>query len=104
VEKALNRKMRPHYVGPLIIVARNFGGAYILCELDGSVLHRPITAFRVIPYFARKSLPLPENFMDIDYKRLDELQKTTNIDGEEIADEETSQEIIDDEDELISDM
>jgi hypothetical protein len=42
--------------------------------------------------------------MDIDYKRLDELQKTTNIDGEEIDDEETLQDIIDDEDELISDM
>jgi hypothetical protein len=104
VEKALNRKMRPRYVGPLIVVARNFGGAYILCELDGSVLHRPIAAFRVIPYFAQKSLPLPENFMDIDYRRLDELQKTTNIDDEETANEETSQEIIDDEDELISDM
>jgi hypothetical protein len=102
VEKALNRKMRPRYVGPLIVIARNFGGAYILCELDGSVLHRPIAAFRVIPYFARKSLPLPENFMDIDYKRLDELQKTTNIDGEENDDEEPSQEIIDDEDEDIS--
>jgi hypothetical protein len=42
--------------------------------------------------------------MDIDYKHLDELQKTTNIDGEEIDDEETSQEIIDDENDLISDM
>jgi hypothetical protein len=42
--------------------------------------------------------------MDINYKRLDELQKMTNIDGEEIDDEETSQEIIDDENELISNM
>jgi hypothetical protein len=104
VEKALNRKMRPCYVGPLIVTARNFGGAYILCELDGSVLHRPIAAFHVIPYFTRKSLPLPENFMDIDYKQLDELQKMTNIDGEEIDDEETSQENIDDENDLISNM
>jgi hypothetical protein len=42
--------------------------------------------------------------MDIDYKQLDELQKTTNIDGEEIDDEETLQEIIDNENKLISDM
>jgi hypothetical protein len=39
VEKALNRKMQPCYVGPLIVIARNFGSVYILCELDGSVLH-----------------------------------------------------------------
>jgi hypothetical protein len=39
VEKALNCKMRPHYVGPLIVIARNFGGTYILCKLNGSVLH-----------------------------------------------------------------
>jgi hypothetical protein len=50
IEKSLNRKMQPRYVGPLIILSQNYGGAYILCELDGTVLHRPIGAFRVIPY------------------------------------------------------
>jgi hypothetical protein len=52
VKKALNRKMHPRYLGPLIVVARNFGGAYVLCELDSAVLHRPITAFRILPYLA----------------------------------------------------
>jgi len=74
--------MRPRYLGPLIVVSRNYGGAYILSELDGSVLHRPIAAFRVIPYLARKSIPIPEQFIDIPESRLKELEKTDDIDGE----------------------
>ena len=37
IKKALNRKMRAHYLGPLIVISRNRGGAYIITELDGSV-------------------------------------------------------------------
>jgi hypothetical protein len=45
VEKALNRKMCPQYFSPLIVISRNWGGAYIIAELDGSVFHCPIAAF-----------------------------------------------------------
>jgi hypothetical protein len=82
IEKALNRKMRPRYLGPLIIISRNYGGAYVICELDGSVLHRPIAAFRVVPYLARKSIPLPDNFLDIDTNRLRELEQSNDIDDD----------------------
>src|SRR5277367_2332165 len=58
VEYTLNKKMKPRYLGPLIIVARNKGGTYIVCELDGSVLHYPIAAIHLIPYLARKSIQL----------------------------------------------
>ena len=91
IEKSLNWKMRPRYLGPLIIVSHNYRGAYILSELDGTVLHRPVAAFRVIPYFARKSIPLPKNFIDIDTARLWELEMADDIDGDDSdTDEEPS--------------
>jgi hypothetical protein len=59
IEKSLNKKMRTRYIGPLIVVSCNYSGAlYILTELDGTVLHRLIAAFRLLPYFACKSIPL----------------------------------------------
>ena len=85
IEKSLNKKMRARYLGPLIVVGRNKGGAYILAELDGSVLHRPVAAFRIIPYFARKSIKIPQSVWDIDEKRFHELVKTRDVDGEEDA-------------------
>jgi Integrase zinc binding domain/RNase H-like domain found in reverse transcriptase len=76
IEKSLNRKMRPRYIGPLVVISRNKGGAYIICELNGSVFDRPIAAFRVIPYFARKSITLPDldDFLDIPTDRLGDME------------------------------
>jgi len=76
IEKSLNRKMRARYLGPLVVVSRNKGGAYIICELDGSVFDRPIAAFRVIPYFARKAITIPDlsDFLDISTERLRDME------------------------------
>ena len=78
IEKALNRKMLPRYTGPLFVVARNRGGAYILCEVDGAVMDRPVAAFRVLPYFARHHIPLPENFGEITPERLREMVESSS--------------------------
>lgn len=90
IEKSLNRKMRARYLGPLIVIARNRGGAYILCELDGTVLDRPIAAFRVVPYLARSSIPLPDNFIDIDTRRLRSMEESQGQgDDEERSERDT---------------
>jgi hypothetical protein len=83
IEKSLNKKMRTRYIGPLIVVSHNYGSAYILAELDGTVLHRPIAAFRLLPYFARNSIPLPPDFIDIDATRLREMEHSLVADGDE---------------------
>jgi hypothetical protein len=74
--------MCARYIGPLIVVSHNYGGAYILSELDGTVLHRPIAAFCLLPYFPHKSLPLPPDIIDIDDTRLQDMEHSLDADGE----------------------
>ena len=96
IEKALNRKMRARYLGPLIVISRNKGGAYIVAELDGSVFDRPIAAFRVIPYFARSTLDIPslEDLLDISKERLSQMKESTDIDPD--GDEDIGDLLLDD--------
>ena len=77
--------MRARYLGPVIVLARNKGGAYILAELDGSVFHRPIAAFRVIPYFARSKIDLPplDDLLDVSRQRLQELKDSDMTDPDD---------------------
>ncbi|KNZ72276.1 hypothetical protein J132_04070 [Termitomyces sp. J132] len=91
IEITHNKKMKPHYLGPLVVISCNRGGAYIVCELDGSVLHCPIAAFRLVPYFAREHIIVPSNAFDIDTLRLRELEQTELVDDDdtgEVASEE----------------
>jgi hypothetical protein len=82
IEKALNRKMRPRYFGPMVVVSKNRGGAYIICDLDGTLAHAPTAAFRIVPYFARENIDLPdlEQHIDVSAARLRELEDTTVVD------------------------
>jgi hypothetical protein len=74
IEYELDRKMKPRYLGPLVIVSRNRGGAYIVAELDGSVFDRPVAAFRLIPYFARTAIPIPEDLLDVNQQRIRKME------------------------------
>jgi hypothetical protein len=98
IEKALNRKMRPRYLGPVIVLSRNRGGAYVLAELDGSVFHRPVAAFRVIPYFARSKIILPplDELLDVSRQRLQELKDSEVVDPDEDNDSDDADPLPDD--------
>ena len=90
IKKVLNTKMRPRYLGPLIIISHNKGGAYILAELNGTLYHRPITAFHIIPYFSQPRLNLPplEELLDVSIACLRELQDSTYTDTDEYSDDD----------------
>jgi hypothetical protein len=76
--------MHTRYIGPLIVISCNYGGAYILLELDGTVLHRPIAAFHLLPYFPCKLLPLPPDIIDIDIDdtHLQDMEHSLDADGD----------------------
>ena len=68
-----------------------------MCELDGTVLDRPIAAFRIIPYFARQSIALPpiDDLIDIPRSRLQELENSgedKEFEADETPREENSRE------------
>jgi len=76
---SLDRKMKPCYLGPMVVITRNKGGVYIVAEMDGSVWHEKVGAFRLVLYFARHKIYLPrgiEEFVDIAKKTLDELKES----------------------------
>jgi hypothetical protein len=77
IESSLDKKMKPRYNGPMIVVRETKGGSYILAELTGVVLPYKCAKFRVIPYFARRSIPIPDGILKIislNEKELDEIE------------------------------
>jgi len=53
IEKELNCKTKPCFLGPMVVVHRTKGGAYILAELNRAVSRLQYAAFQIIPYLAR---------------------------------------------------
>ena len=87
IEKSLNRKMRPRYLGPLVVISRNRGGAYIISEINGTVFDRPIAQFRVIPYLARSHIDIPDfSVLDVPARRI--LDTETSYDDGVESDED----------------
>jgi hypothetical protein len=65
IESSLDKKMKPRYNGPMIVVATNPRGSFILAEMSGAVWQQKVARFRVVPYFARRKIDIPEGIMAI---------------------------------------
>lgn len=64
IENSLDRKMKPRYLGPMVVITRNRGGSYVLAELNGAVWQEKVVAFRVVHYHARNSITLKTSILE----------------------------------------
>ena len=69
-----------------MVISHNQGGAYILCKLNGSVLHQLVATFYLVPYLARESIPIPTNTFNINTDCLMILEETDLLDDEDNLD------------------
>lgn len=49
----------------MIVIKRSSGGSYIVAEMTGALWRHKIGAFRVVPYFAREHLEIPDEIRKI---------------------------------------
>ena len=74
IEKELNRKTKPRYLGPMVVLHQTTGRSYLLAELDGAVSGLCCTAFRLIPYYScLSSVICITELTDTDDENLDKL-------------------------------
>ncbi|KIJ13603.1 hypothetical protein PAXINDRAFT_25111, partial [Paxillus involutus ATCC 200175] len=86
VEKELNRKTKPRYTGPMVVLHQTTGGSYLLAELDGSVSKLRFAAFRLLPYHPRSTSRIAvTTITGLDEEALDHL---AGIEDDEPDDEE----------------
>lgn len=92
VEFSLDKKMKPRYLGPMVVIRVTKGRSYIVAELDGAVYHNKIARFRVIPYNARKKITIPDNIhemIDLSERQLEELEnEPESLDEYEIGNDD----------------
>lgn len=62
---SLDKKMKPRYLGPVVVLAKNRGNAYIVAELNGTVYRRPMATFRLYPYYVRRRIEVPKLLLDV---------------------------------------
>lgn len=75
IDVQLDRKTKPRYSGPYLVVKRTERGNYIISELDGAVSATAVSVSRVIPYFARTTaLSDLASIVDLTLEEINDLQ------------------------------
>jgi hypothetical protein len=87
IEKELNRKTKPRYLGPFVVERQTKGGSYVLREMHGVLSKRGVAKFRLVPYISRDSSILPSlaDPLEDDEEQLSPPSANTSSEGEDEA-------------------
>lgn len=88
IEKSMDRKSKPHYLGPYRVIRRTKGGAYALEELDGAQWKSRIAASRIMPYVSRGDPRLRYLANDLDDLDEDNASSVSTSEDASTSDEE----------------
>jgi hypothetical protein len=84
VKYELSKKMKPRYLGPMVVVRRTKGGSYMLAKLDGAISKLRFAAFRVIPYYPHCDERVSVTKMTgVDDESIDEMEANKTVEPEE---------------------
>ena len=88
MEYKLSHKFKLWYLGLPVYISKNRGGAFILSNLDGTVVADPIATFHCIPYYPQDLIPIPdlERFIDQLLAQVEALEWMTDSYDDEIED------------------
>ena len=68
IEESLNRKTKPCYIGPMLVVRKKKNASYVIAELDSAQSQQHVAGFCLVPYFPRHrtKVPIVSNIPDED--------------------------------------
>ena len=103
IEMEMNRKHKPRWLGPYVVVRRHFGGSYLLAELDRAIIADRIAAARIRLYYPRVGMrynvsrilaDAPDYVVDraLGPQAVDDEDEEDNDEGNEEGDEEAMDE------------
>ena len=92
IEKELDKKSKPRYLGPYQVVRVRTGGrSYVLQELDGAIWKQSVAAFRILPYISRNDARLNQLIGDTISTTTDLTDDSTHTESEEGSREASAQ-------------
>ena len=89
IEKELNQKTKPHYLGLMVVLCRTTGGSYLLAKLDGAISHLQYAAFQLLLYYPCMHIAIPVmDLTGLNDRELDDFEAEEDVERDEEDEEE----------------